>query len=121
MGCHQWHGRGGPSYGGAAISLRTTQLTQAQIVQVIKCGRPGTNMPYFDQNAYGDLLCYDMTFEDFGENADNRPLQGKLYLNDRQVKAVASFVVETLQGQTVTKAYCEKFFGGTARQCDSLE
>ena len=26
MGCHKWHGDGGPGYGGAALSLRESGL-----------------------------------------------------------------------------------------------
>lgn len=120
MGCHKWHGGGGPGYGGAAISLRETQLTRGQMVDLIKCGRPGTNMPYFDKTAYKKNECYGLTFDDFAEDADSRPLQGKMYLNDRQVNAVADFVISELQGKDITKAYCEKYFGGPARQCETL-
>ena len=120
MGCHKWHGNGGPGYGGAAISLRKTQLSREEIITVIKCGRPGTNMPYFDKTAYKDNACYDMTFDDFAQDADNRPLQGKRFLNDRQVNAIADFVVTELQGKTITKTYCEQFFGRSARQCEEV-
>jgi hypothetical protein len=118
MGCHKWHGDGGPGYGGAAISLRKTQLKREDLIEVIKCGRPGTNMPYFDRDAYAKKPCYELTFEDFADDANNRPLQGKTYLNARQVDAVADFVIAELQGKALTKAYCEKFFGGPTRQCE---
>ena len=121
MGCHKWHGDGGPGYGGAAISLRKTQLDRAQLIQTIKCGRPGTNMPYFDRKAYKQLECYDMTFEDFADDPDHRPLQGKRYLNDRQVNAVVDFVIAELQGKEITKEYCEMFYGGPTRQCTLLD
>ena len=58
MGCHKWHGSGGPGYGGAALSLRATQLDRDQIIEVVKCGRPGTNMPFHDRTAYKDDHCY---------------------------------------------------------------
>ena len=32
VGCHKWHGGGGGSYGGAALSLRTSELTREQII-----------------------------------------------------------------------------------------
>jgi mono/diheme cytochrome c family protein len=41
-GCHKWHGNGGGGYGGAALSLRQTQLTREQIIETVTCGRPGT-------------------------------------------------------------------------------
>ena len=46
MGCHSWHGKGGGGYG-AGVSLRDINLTLNEIINVIKCGRPGTGMPYF--------------------------------------------------------------------------
>ncbi|MGR8950097.1 MAG: c-type cytochrome [Gammaproteobacteria bacterium] len=118
MGCHKWHGNGGPGYGGAAISLRKSQLNREQLVQVIKCGRPGTNMPYFDRKAYKHDECYGLTFADFADDENNRPLQGKKYLNQRQIDAVVDFVIAELQGKPATKAYCEKFFGGPTKECE---
>ena len=50
MGCHSWHCKGGGH--GAAVSLRNTELTLNEIINVIKCGRPGTGMPYFLRKAY---------------------------------------------------------------------
>ncbi len=121
MGCHKWHGDGGPGYGGAAMSLRKTSLGREQLIELIKCGRPGTNMPYFDRKAYIDDHCFGLTFNDFAEDVDNRPLRGKMYLNDRQIGAVVDFVITELQGHEITKAYCEKYFGGPTRQCEALE
>ena len=48
MGCHSWHGKGGGGYG-AGVSLRNINLTLTEIINVIKCGRPGTGMPYFSR------------------------------------------------------------------------
>src|SRR5258708_759341 len=39
VGCHKWHGGGGGGYGGAALSLRETQLERDQLIEVIHCGR----------------------------------------------------------------------------------
>ncbi|HCU89207.1 MAG TPA: cytochrome C [Gammaproteobacteria bacterium] len=121
FGCHKWHGDGGTGYGGAATSLRETSLTREQLILVIKCGRPGTNMPYFDRQSYKNSECYDLTFEDFAGDDHNRPLQGKKYLNARQVNAVADFVIAELQGKVLTKTYCEMYFGGPTRECESIE
>lgn len=118
MGCHKWHGDGGPGYGGAAISLRNTQLNREQLVEIIQCGRPGTNMPYFDRKAYKGKRCYGLTFDDFMGDDNNRPLQAPKYLNDRQTNAIVDFITAELQGKPVTKAYCEKYFGGSTKECD---
>jgi len=52
VGCHKWHGGGGGSYGGSALSLRDTQLNRDQVIEVVHCGRPGTGMPRHDRDAY---------------------------------------------------------------------
>ena len=52
VGCHKWHGDGGGGYGGAALSLRKTELEKPQIMETVRCGRPGTGMPYFSRNSY---------------------------------------------------------------------
>ncbi|MFP6682086.1 MAG: hypothetical protein VCB07_07810, partial [Gammaproteobacteria bacterium] len=62
-----------------------------------------------------------LTFEDFIDDQNNRPLQGKKYLNDRQVSAVVDFIITELQGKRVNKAYCEMFFGGSTRECNLIE
>ena len=120
MSCHKWHGDGGPGYGGAAISLRKTQLNREQLMQTIACGRPGRGMPYFDSKAYKTDICYGMTFESFADQPDRAPLKGTKFLNDRQIEAAADFIIAELQGKELTKEYCEMFYGGTTRQCKDL-
>ena len=120
MGCHKWHGDGGPGYGGAALSLRETGLDREQLVTIIACGRPGTNMPFFDKKAYIDDRCFGLKFADFEGDDKNRPLIAKSYLNKRQIQAVADFIINDLQGQKVSKDYCVKFFGKPTRACDGL-
>jgi hypothetical protein len=121
MTCHKWHGDGGPGYGGPAISLRKTLLNREQLIQAIKCGRPGRGMPFFDRQAYNSDICYGMTFEDFADKEDHRPQKGKKTLNDRQVNAVADFIIAELQGKEVTKEYCVMFYGGPTRRCELLD
>ena len=120
MGCHKWHGDGGPGYGGAALSLRETGLDREQLITIIECGRPGTNMPFFDKKAYKDDRCFGMKFSDFEGDDKNRPLNAKSYLNKRQIDAVVDFIVNDLQGKKVSKEYCIKFFGKPTRSCDGL-
>lgn len=120
MGCHKWHGDGGPGYGGAALSLRETGLDKEQLTTIIACGRPGTNMPYFDKKAYKDDRCFGMKFSDFEGDDSNRPLRSKGYLNERQIEAVANFIISDLQGKKLSKEYCLKFFGKPTRACTGL-
>ena len=80
-------------------------------MQVVACGRPGTGMPYFRKDAYKDYNCYDMTIEELGD--DLMPPRAKQWLKGRQIRNVATFIVEFWQGRSdeVTKADCQLFFG----------
>ncbi len=120
MGCHKWHGNGGPGYGGAAMSLRTTGLDEEGLKILIACGRPGTNMPFFDKKAYVDDRCFGLKFSDFEGDEKNRPLRAKALLNTRQINQLTDFIMNDLQGKKLNKEYCLKFFGKPTRSCDNL-
>ena len=120
MGCHKWHGDGGGGYGGAALSLRDTGLDREQLINIIACGRPGTNMPFFDKKGYVDDRCFGLKFSDFEGDDKNRPLRAKNFLNARQIGAVVDFIINDLQGQKLSKDYCVKFFGKPTRSCEGL-
>src|ERR1700760_4062667 len=85
FGCHKWHGDGGGGYGGAALSLRQTEMTRDQIMESVACGRPGTGMPYFARGAYSTSKCYEMSRQDVG---DQIPPEGGVYLRAPEIEAV---------------------------------
>ncbi|MBJ57130.1 MAG: cytochrome C [Rickettsiales bacterium] len=118
MGCHSWHGKGGGGYG-AGVSLRITQLDRDSIIEIIKCGKPGTGMPYFYKKSYIKEKCYDTLIEDY-QDGPVRPISSKKFVNDRQVEALADFIVNNFKGKKLTKEYCEKFFKKGSRVCDNL-
>ena len=117
MGCHSWHGKGGGH--GAAVSLRNTELTLNEIINVIKCGRPGTGMPYFLRKAYKEEKCYDTTFEDYDETY--RPVSSQKFLSSKQIEAVSIFVSEVLQNKKLDKNYCEYFYEKGSKACINLK
>ena len=117
MGCHSWHGKGGGGYG-AGVSLRNMELSLTEIVNVIKCGRPGTGMPYFYKKSYKIEKCYDTTFEDYDNSY--RPISSKKFLNERQIEAVSLFIKELFQGKELTKEYCEFFFNKGSKVCFNI-
>ena len=102
------------------MSLRETALEREDLIKIIECGRPGTNMPYFSKKAYKDDKCFGMKFSDFEGDDKNRPLRAKNFLNARQIDAVVDFIINDLQGQKVSKDYCLKFFGKPTRSCEGL-
>ena len=116
VGCHKWHGDGGGGYGGAALSLRATQLTREQLVEVVNCGRPGTGMPYHLNNAYNSDGCYGQTREGLGKDV---PPQGAVFLRPSEAEAVADYVFAAMKGRgEPTYADCAAFFGDGARTCN---
>lgn len=119
IGCHKWHGDGGGGYGGLALSLRKTVLDRVGLEMLIRCGRPGTRMPYHDRKAYrgDDRSCYESTKEELG---DNMPPRARAFLRDKEVAALVDYVIENIQGKGVPDhADCVAFWGENARRCNS--
>ncbi len=111
--CHGWPGNGvadDPRMP-AGANLRTTQLTREQLVEVIKCGRPGTGMPHFDARAYQDKRCYDSTAEDLG---DQTPPGSATSLIPREVDALVDYLEAKVIGRgEITREECVEYFGET--------
>ena len=103
--CHQWHGDGGGSYGGAAASIRDTGLDKEGLKQIVECGRPGTNMPYFSKQAYKDDRCFGLKFTDFEGDTFMKSINEKTEINDELIKLYAPKVVE---GVNKLKSWVEK-------------
>lgn len=121
IGCHKWHGDGGGGYGGLALSLRKTALTRAGLEMLIRCGRPGTRMPYHDRKAYRneDRSCYESTKEELG---DSLPPRARAFLRDKEMTALLDYVIENIQGKgPPDHADCVAFWGENARRCNSLK
>ena len=115
IGCHKWHGEGGGGYGGAALSLRETPLAREDLLDVIRCGRPGTGMPYHSREAWKSAECYGMKAADIGSDA---PPAAAEFLRDHEIDAVTDYVIEHMQGRSEpTKEECVDFWGEGAREC----
>lgn len=121
VGCHKWHGDGGGGYGGAALSLRKTALDREQIMEVTRCGRPETGMPFHQRGAYDDPAkpCYGASRQDLDKSM---PPEAVSYLRASDVEAVADYVIANIKGKgEVTHADCTAFFGTGSRLCNSYE
>ena len=116
MGCHSWHGKGGHA---AGVSLRASSLNFDELVEVINCGRPGSGMPYFNKKSYKEETCYDTNINDYVSD-NNKPLASNKPLNKKQILAVAHFIRDNLQGKSLDKSYCEKFFKKGSKVCEKL-
>jgi mono/diheme cytochrome c family protein len=116
VGCHKWSGVGGGGYGGAALSLRKTELAHADIVEIVTCGRPGTGMPHFTADPYKDGACYGLKAADV---KDMMPPTANVVLRPQEIDAVASYVEAHIKGKgDPTLADCTDFFGDASRVCD---
>jgi cytochrome c553 len=77
-------------------NLHLTQLDPDQLAEVIKCGRPGTAMPYFAAGSYTDRKCYDMTAADAGGTI---PTAGQPQLAERQINGLVAFIFSRFVGK----------------------
>jgi hypothetical protein len=117
--CHRWDGNGDQGYGGIALSLRKTELTHDQLIETIRCGRPGTGMPYHDQFAYTDTRCFGVTRADLGDKA---PPQAVSFLAPREVQAVVAFLEAKIKGRgPATLEECVYFWGVETKECDTYK
>src|SRR5258708_24784354 len=73
--CHgvNGDGRGDPRSPGKAPDLHKTRLDREQLIEVIACGRPGSEMPHFDTYPYEDKSCYALTAADLRKNVPPDP------------------------------------------------
>ncbi len=116
MGCHKWHGNGGGGYGGDALSLRRTRLNRDQMIMVVRCGRPGTGMPYHDRDAYDGAGCYGLTRETVGSHI---PPAAANFLREADIEVVIDYVIANIKGKGEPDyADCATFFGTESRMCN---
>ena len=107
--CHLWHADGGNSHGGAAASLRNTNLSYQELFTVIKCGRLGTNMPYFLRFAEKDIDCTHFKYEAY-RSKEALVLKGAKLLSETEIVFLSKFIYEEIKNKPITKRYCFAFF-----------
>jgi cytochrome c553 len=97
--CHgiDGDGRGDPRSPGQAANLHKTILNREQLIEVIACGRPGTEMPHFDKYAYEDKSCYGRTGAELGADTPHDPHSTSL--TKREIEAVADYVFAKFVGK----------------------
>jgi mono/diheme cytochrome c family protein len=97
--CHgiDGDGRGDPRSPGQAANLHKTILNREQLVEVIACGRPGTEMPHFDKFAYEDKSCYGRTAAELGADTPHYPHSTSL--TKREIEAIADYLFAKFVGK----------------------
>ena len=96
IGCHGWAANGeriGENPTGP--SLRAIEFPGDVIKEVVLCGRPGSDMPAHDPQAYTDDRCYGMTKADID---GQRLLKGKPMTADEASDLVA-YLLDRIVGR----------------------
>jgi len=97
--CHgvNGDGHGDPRSPGKAPNLHHTALNRDQLIEVIACGRPATEMPHFDKYAYEDKACYGLSADALGKNVPPDPHSTPL--TKREIEVVADYILATFVGK----------------------
>lgn len=124
VNCHGWPGDGesgrNPMVHVAGANLRQTQLDAQGLYDVIRCGIPGTQMPYHDSVSYKDDRCYGKLMSDFA--AGQQPIMGKTF-GERQMVDLIAYLEKYVVGHgKPTYEECALYFDGSAdRSCSYLK
>lgn len=118
--CHFWHANGGNSHGGAAPSLRTTTLSKSELLRIIKCGRVGTNMPFFSRDYKINNNCKNVK-----SNINNEDhmfsVKGSVLLSDNEINYLVRFIRNEIQNIPITKTFCIEYFKKNNNICKKLK
>lgn len=124
VNCHGWAGDGesgrNPMVHVAGANLRQTKLDAQGLYDVIRCGIPGSQMPYHDQASYKDDRCNGMLMSDFAP--DQKPVMGKTFGEHQMVDLIAYLEKYVVGHGKPTYEECALYFGTSAdRSCSYLK
>ena len=119
--CHAWSGLGGVGEDERApngANLRDTFFDRDMLEEVIKCGLPGTEMPFFSRRAWeGDNKCFGMTAKEAG---NLKPFMGERNLIQREIDALLDYMYAKVIGRgEISVEECEDYFSPGARRCQA--
>jgi mono/diheme cytochrome c family protein len=99
-------------------NLRTTRLDPAALRMTIRCGRPGTGMPAFDEDAYTTRECYGRPQ---GTRPDNlQPTPRTLTLDE--IDAVIAYLQGRIIGRgKVTREECLSYYEDQPDTCEDYK
>ena len=96
--CLQCHGSAGEGGTGgefpAGPSLHTTQLNRSMLVDTIRCGRPGTQMPAWLDGAYIEISCYGLPKGPPPAGLDLTPV-----LSGDEIEALVDYMMAKMVGK----------------------
>ncbi|CDP51138.1 hypothetical protein [Devosia sp. DBB001] len=123
ISCHGWDGNGTGKNSrseGAAALLRDTSMDAEALISVVRCGIPGTPMPYHDSQAYKKPeLCNGQVMADFDEAG--APRKGHTF-KEADIVNVVAYIEAKLKGYgKATLADCEGAFQPGAGFCIGMK
>ncbi len=123
VNCHGWAADGKTGVNLRAptgSNLRETALDTEILTEIIKCGLPGTPMPYHGRTAYRDDRCNEMLMSDFAPGSE--PTRGKTFSDQNIANVVAYLQTQVIGLGEPTYTECADFFDNpAARACLSLK
>ena len=120
--CHGWAGDGRKldSQMPDGANLRVSALDREALVMMIKCGRPGSQMPAFDKFAYSDGRCYGLKQADLTARRLQMP-DPPATLQAREVDLLADFMLAKMIGKgAMDRAACIDYWGSDVEACNEL-
>jgi len=124
VNCHGWPGDGmtgtNPMVHVQGANLRQTQLDAQGLYDIIRCGVPGTQMPYHDQASYKDGRCSGLVMSDF--EAGQLPIAGKTFSEHQMVDLVAYLEKYVVGHGKPTYEECALYFDSSVdKSCSYLK
>jgi mono/diheme cytochrome c family protein len=103
----------------AGANLRTTKLDAASLKDTISCGRPGTGMPSFDEDAWKVRPCNGQTPGVLPSYMFPAPVN----LTPDEIDAVVSYLQARVigKGPTITKEECLSYYTDDPGFCDDYK
>ncbi len=122
VNCHGWPGDGitgtNPMVHVQGSNLRETQLDAQGLYDVIRCGIPGSQMPYHDQASYKDDRCHGMLMSDLPAD---QPVKGKTFSETQMVDLIAYLEKYVVGHGKPTYEECALYFDSPDKSCSYLK
>jgi mono/diheme cytochrome c family protein len=124
VNCHGWAGDGesgrNPMVRVAGANLRETKMDAQGLYDTVRCGIPGTQMPYHDRASYRDGRCNAMVMSDF--DAGQQPIIGKTFGESQMVDLIAYLEKYVIGHGKPTYEECVLYFESSAdKSCSYLK
>src|SRR5262245_18545669 len=117
--CHGWAGDGRKMDNEMpdGANLRESKLERTDLITVIECGRPGSEMPAFDRFGYSDGRCYGLKQADLRARGLTMP-DPPATLVPSEVDTLVDFLFAKVIGKgSMNHAKCIEFWGSDLEPC----